>query len=96
MRPSPGITLALILVVIVGVLTSMSLFHKDEGVGGQYHQQGIFVLVVTGILVMFLAILATSKFWFPHLWKKNSTHSRHKQHTRFHPAMREKEYKKRR
>ena len=92
MRPHPIITGLLILVPVSGLLLAMSFFSYEEGTGRFYHR-GIFTLIITGILWIFLGILATSKFWFPHLWKKNSTHARHKQHTKYHPAVRDREYR---
>ena len=52
-------------------------------------------LIITGIISFCLAIVATSKLWFPHLWKKNSTHARHKQHTSNHPTMRDRAFRER-
>lgn len=95
MRPHPMVTGGLILILVVGLLLAMSFFAKEEG-AGQFKQQGILVLVVTAITSILLIILATAKFWFPHLWKKNSTHARHKQHTEYHPAIKEKEFRRRR
>lgn len=89
MRPHPVIVGLLILILTVGLLLAMSFFAKDEGTGA-YKQQGILILMITGILSLFLIVIATAKFWYTHLWKKNSTHARHKQHTQHHPAMRDK------
>jgi len=91
MRPHPVLTGAIILTVVVGLLLSMSFFSQEEGTG-TFRQRGILTLIISGILTVFLLILATSKLWFPHLWKKNSTHERHKQHTRHHPAVRDREF----
>ena len=93
MRPHPVITGLLILVPVSGLLLAMSFFSYEEGTGLYYHR-GILTLIVMGILWIFLLILGTSKFWFPHLWKKNSTHARHKQHTRYHPSVRDREYRR--
>lgn len=90
MRPHPFLIGAIILTLVVGCLLSLSFFSKEEGTG-QYQQYAILTLIITGILTVFLLILATSKMWFPHLWKKNSTHDRHKQHTRHHPSVRDRE-----
>ena len=95
LRPHPGVTIALILVLIIGLLGAFSLLGKEDG-SGQYRQQGVLVLIITGMLTFFLTIVATSKMWFTHLWKKNSTHARHKQHTRHHPSVKEQEFRNRR
>lgn len=89
MRPHPVVTGLLIMIMVIGFLLAMSFFAKDEGTG-IYRQQGILTLIITGILCVFLIIIATSKFWYTHLWKKNSTHDRHKQHTKHHPAYQKK------
>jgi len=91
MRPHPVISGLLMLVPVTGILLALSFFSHEEGTG-IFRQRGILVLIITGILSFFLVILATSKLWFPHLWKKNSTHARHKQHTRHHPSVRDREY----
>ena len=88
MRPHPVVSIALWFVLIVGLLVAMSLFYKEDGTG-HYKQQGIFVLIVTSILTICLTIVATSKFWFSHLWKRNSTHARHHDHTEHHPEVRQ-------
>ncbi len=92
MRPHPLLTAALIMTLIVGMLLALSFFSKEEGTG-HFRQQGVLVLIITGIITIFLLILATAKLWFPHLWKKNSTHDRHKQHTQYHPSVRNREYR---
>ena len=88
LRPHPIVTGAFFLVLIVGLLLAMSFLSMEEG-AGNYKQKAMLTLVVTGVVCFCLLILATSKLWFRHLWKKNSTHDRHKQHTQHHPAMRD-------
>ena len=56
----------------------------------------MLTVIITSILSFCLAILATAKFWYTHLWKKNSTHARHHNHSKYHPAMREKEFREQR
>jgi len=87
MRPHPMVLGALILILVVGILLALSFFVKEEGTG-VYKNRGILTLMITAVLSIFLTILATAKFWYTHLWKKNSSHDRHKQHTQYHPAMR--------
>ena len=94
MRPHPIVAGLLMLVPVSGLLLAMSFFSYEDGTGRYYHR-GILTLIVMGIIWIFLLILATSKFWFPHLWKKNSTHARHKQHTQYHPSVRDREYRRR-
>ncbi|MDF7802075.1 hypothetical protein P4C99_21570 [Pontiellaceae bacterium B1224] len=91
MRPHPVVSGLLIMILIVGFLLAMSFFSKDEGTG-IYRQHGILTLIITGLLSLFLIVVATAKFWYTHLWKKNSSHARHKQHTKHHPAYQKKEY----
>lgn len=92
MRPHPVMMGTMIMTLIIGVLLALSFFAKDEGTG-LYRPQGVLTLIITAVLTILQAIVATAKFWYTHLWKKNSTHARHKQHTKHHPAMREKEYR---
>lgn len=95
MRPHPVVTGLLIFVLLVGFLTAMSFFSKEDGTR-VYMNRAILTLMFTGIITVCLIILATAKFWFPHLWKKNSTHARHKQHSKYHPAVKEQELRRRR
>ncbi len=83
----------MILTLVIGMLLALSFFAEEEGTG-VFRQRGILTLIITGILMFFQLILATSKFWFPHLWKKNSTHARHKQHSQHHPSVKNREYRK--
>lgn len=78
---------ALVLTLIVGILLTLSFLSKEDGTG-KYEQLVIFTIIITSFLTLFLLILATSKMWFPHLWKRNSSHDRHKRHTQHHPSMR--------
>ena len=85
--PHPVIVALFFFVLIVGVLIGLALLSKDGGVG-DYEQKANFVFMVTGLLCVFIFMIGTSKLWFSHLWKKNSTHARHKQHTQYHPTKR--------
>ena len=95
LRPHPIISMVLVLVVIAGVLIALMFFSMDEGTG-KYNQRAILTLVVTAIISICLGIAATAKMWFMHLWKKNSSHDRHRRHTRHHPSMREREFRQQR
>lgn len=92
LRPHPVVSAVLVLVIITGLLIAFSFFSIEDGTG-RFEQRGIFTLVLTGLLAICLSIVATSRMWFSHLWKKNSTHERHRRHTRHHPSMREQEYR---
>ena len=85
LKPHPAIISAFFFVLIIGVLVGLSLLSQERG-AGDYRQKADFVFLVTGLLCIFLLIAGTSKMWFPHLWKKNSTHDRHKQHSSRHPV----------
>ena len=87
LKPHPGFVFSFFFTLLVGGLVALALLSKEEGVG-DYRQKAIFVMLVTGLLCFFQLILATSKLWFPHLWKRNSTHNRHKQHSAHHPTTR--------
>ncbi len=95
LRPHPVVTMVLILVLVVGLLTTLSFISTDDGSGVQ-RQKGVLVLVLTLVISVCLTIVATAKLWFTHLWKRNSTHARHKQHSQFHPAVKEREFRNRR
>lgn len=92
MRPHPLLTGAIIMTLVVGILLSMSFWSQEDGTG-RFKHTAILILIITTIVTILLLILATSKLWFPHLWKKNSTHDRHKQHSQYHPAVRDREFR---
>ncbi|MCF7818466.1 MAG: hypothetical protein K9M54_11355 [Kiritimatiellales bacterium] len=91
LRPHPVVSMVLILVLIVGLLTAMSFFSKEDGTD-VYRQKGVFTLFLTAVITICLSLVATAKLWFTHLWKKNSTHDRHKKHSKHHPAIKEREF----
>ena len=86
LRPHPLAIGLMVFTLVIGILLALSFFSKEDGTG-IYLQRGTFTLVATAVLSVLLAILATSKMWYPHLWTRNSTHDRHKQHTKHPPAM---------
>jgi len=63
------------MILIIGLLLAMSFFSKDEGTG-VYRQQGILIVIITVMICIGLIIIATAKFWYTHLWKRNSNHAR--------------------
>lgn len=93
MRPDPVASFACIITFVSGSLISLSFFSQEDGTG-MYQQKGTISAIITGLLTLFLIIVATAKFRFTHLWKKNATHSRHHQHSQQHPAEKEKEFRK--
>ena len=78
---------------VAALLLAMSFFSKEDGTG-VYRQKGTFTVILTAIISICLTIIATAKLWFTHLWKKNSTHDRHKRHTANHPVVKERELPK--
>ena len=94
MRPHPVLMGTMILTLVVGLLLALSFFSQEEGTG-HYQQRGVLTLIITAFLSLCLTLLATAKLWFTHLWKKNSTHARHRQHTKHHPVVKERAQRKR-
>lgn len=94
LKPHPVVIGLILLVVIVGLLSALSFYTKEDGTG-VYAPKGHFALIVTGVITICLLIVATSKMWFTHLWKKNSSHSRHKEHSPHHPIHRERRNRRR-
>ena len=92
-RPDPVASFICIIIFISGSLLSLSFFSQEDG-AGIYQQKGTICAIITGLLTFFLILVATAKFRFTHLWKKNATHSRHHQHSQQHPAEKEKEFRK--
>ena len=71
LKPEPTTTLLFVLVLISGLLITLSLFWQEDG-SGLYRHKGIFCAIVTGVLSFTLFLGATFRYWFTHLWKKNS------------------------
>jgi hypothetical protein len=92
LKPHPIVSLVLVLVLITGTLIALSFFSMEDGTG-KFKHRGILVLILTALLSICLTIVATAKMWFSHLWKKNSTHARHKKHTKYHPIVKEREFR---
>jgi hypothetical protein len=92
LRPHPVVSSALVFVLIIGLLTSLSFFSKEDGTG-IYRQKGMLTATLTAVISICLTLVATAKMWFTHLWKKNSTHDRHKRHTENHPAVKESQFR---
>jgi NADH:ubiquinone oxidoreductase subunit 5 (subunit L)/multisubunit Na+/H+ antiporter MnhA subunit len=95
LRPHPVVSMALVFVLIIGLLLAMSFYSKEDGTG-VYRQKGVFTLILTAVISICLTIVATAKMWFTHLWKKNSTHDRHKNHSANHPTIKEREFRNQR
>ena len=92
LRPEPTATVLFILVLVSGLLITLSFFSQVDGTG-VYQQKGVFSAIITGLLSFALFLGATAKFWFTHLWKKNAKHLRHSRHSNFHPAKQEKAFR---
>ncbi|HBO87920.1 MAG: hypothetical protein ACJZ85_02735 [Pontiellaceae bacterium] len=92
-RPDPIASFVCIIIFISGSLISLSFFSQEDGTG-IYQQKGTIIAIITGLLTFFLILVATAKFRFTHLWKKNATHGRHHQHSQQHPTEKEKEFRK--
>ncbi len=95
LRPHPIPLVALVLVVISGGLVALSFFEQEDGTG-VYKHKGIITAIITFFLAFCFLFAATAMFWFPHLWKKNSTHARHCQHTKNHPVMKNDDFRRKR
>ena len=83
LKPEPTTTLLFVLVLISGLLITLSLFWQEDG-SGLYRQKGILCAIVTGVLSFTLFLGATARYWFTHLWKKNTSPNRHRKHSAFH------------
>ena len=93
MRPDPIGSIVCIIIFISGSLISLSFFSQEDG-AGVYQQKGTIAAIITGLLTFFFLLVATDKFWFTHLWRKNATHGRHANHSDIHPAEQQKQFRK--
>ena len=92
LRPDPIATVLFMLVFISGLLISLSFFKAEDG-SGVYFEKGLISSIFTGLISLCLLFAATSKLLFSHLWKKNSSHDRHRMHSKNHPMEKEKAFK---
>jgi hypothetical protein len=87
LKPSPGAIFIFALTLVSGILITLAIYSKEEQDGAYEHRMAFLSIIVTSLLCFFQIILATSKLWFPHLWKKNSSHDRHRHHSPNHPSV---------
>jgi len=93
LRPDPIASILFIIVFISGLLISLSFFKAEDG-SGIYFQKGLTSSIFTGIISLCLLFAATSKLLFSHLWTKNSSHDRHRMHSKNHPAEKDKAFRR--
>ena len=91
-RPEPIASFVCIIIFISGSLLTLSFFSQEDGTG-VYQQRGTISAIITGLLTIFFILVATDKYWFTHLWKKNATHNRHHKHSKEHPVEQQKQFR---
>jgi len=65
MRANQGLLWLAVFVLIIGGLLSVYFFNEDAFSSSS---RGLFTVIITCILTLFLIIAATAHFWFRHLW----------------------------
>lgn len=66
LHPYRGLLTAALFVLIIGGLASAYFFLEDSYF--MECRRGLFALMVTGILTLFLVVAAFSRYGFRHLW----------------------------
>ncbi|MBI9019839.1 MAG: hypothetical protein JEZ10_01105 [Verrucomicrobia bacterium] len=66
MRAHRGLLWAAALIFVVGGLLAAYFYGEDTYSSSS--TRGLFTLIVTSVLSLFLIIAATAHFWFAHLW----------------------------
>jgi len=66
LHPYRGLLMAALFVLVVGGLASAYFFVEDSY--SLECRRGLFVLIITGILVLLLIVAAFSRYGFRHLW----------------------------
>ena len=93
LKPDPIALCLLIIIIISGFLISLNFFNAEDGTNIN-SQKGVITCIVTSLLSIFLTFAAAAKYRFQHLWKKNTSHERHRMHTDNHPKKNDDLYKK--
>ena len=93
LRPDPIALVLFFIVFISGLLISLSFYKAEDGTG-IYFQKGLISSIFTGVLSLCLLFAAISKLLFSHLWSKNSSHDRHRIHSKIHPSEKDKAFRK--
>ncbi len=74
LKPNNGLLVVALFVFIIGGLAAAYFFNEDAYADDNH--RGIFALVITGILTVFLVVAATARMWFRHLWHHRSGYKR--------------------
>jgi hypothetical protein len=84
LRPSGPVLLVLALVLITGLLLTLS-FHLDAAPGDLAAQNRTRLsLIITLLLSSFILLAGTGRLWYPHLWKHGNSQRHHRRRSREH------------
>lgn len=88
MRISGPAWLMLSLVILTGGMLALSFHLYSDGGVEEVRSRVLLTLLVTGVLAVFILLVATNRFWQAHLWadakqrkekkKKRRAHVRHR------------------
>jgi hypothetical protein len=80
--PGPFLLL-LALVLITGILLSLSFYLNAEPGDWAAQSRVKLSLIITGLLSVFVLLAGTGRWWHPHLWKHGNSQRQHR-HRRRH------------
>lgn len=84
LRPSGPVLLTLALVLITGLLLTLS-FYLHAGPGDLAAQNRTKLSLIITLLLSFFVILAgTGRLWYPHLWTRGNSQRHHRLRSREH------------
>ncbi len=83
MRISGPMLALLILVLVTGIMITLSL-HLNANPGDLAAQSQVKLsLIITLLLSVFILLVATGRWWHPHLWRRGNSQKHHR-HRRKH------------
>ena len=78
MRLSGAVLLLLSLVLVTGLMISLSLYTNADPGDTAAHSQIKLSLIITFLLSFFILLVGTNRWWYPHLWKHGNSQRQHR------------------
>jgi len=83
MRIKGPVLALLILVLLTGLLLTLSLFLNADDGDFQAQNRAKLSLIITLILSTFILVIGTGRWWHPYLWQRGNSRKHHR-HRRKH------------
>lgn len=84
LRPSGPALLALAIVLITGLLLTLSFYMNADPGDLAAQNRTKLSLIITLLLSSFILLAATGRLWYPHLWTRGNSQRHHRRRSREH------------